>query len=386
MYICKKKEMNVPFTYGKLVDGWQFINRDKDIENLSQNINSGVSTVLISPRRWGKSSLMMKVAEQMSDSDQEIRFCFIDLFSVRGEEEFYHKFATEVLKATSTKWEDWIKNGKQFIKKLIPRFQIGIDPLNDFSVSFDWQELKKGGDEILDLPEKISRDKNIKVVVCIDEFQNIAYFDQSLEMQKKMRAVWQKHKVATYCLYGSKRHMLSELFENKSMPFYKFGETVFLDKIAVDHWEKYIVEQFASTAKQIEPELANKIATTMANHPYFVQLFAAKVWKLTKTKCIAKTIETALEELKMQYALMYQRETDSLSNKQVNFLRAFVKGVKQFSSQETLSLYRLGSQGNIKRIKEALENKEVLDLWGNKIEFIDPLFGIWFVEDYLKLK
>ncbi|MEZ5197240.1 MAG: hypothetical protein R2764_12815 [Bacteroidales bacterium] len=160
---------------------------------------------------------------------------------------------------------------------MIPKFQVGIDPVNDFSVSFDWKELKKEGDEILNLPEKISLDKNIHIVVCIDEFQNIAHFEEPLAMQKKMRAVWQKHQITTYCLYGSKRHMLSELFENKSMPFYKFGETLFLGKIDGIHWEKYIIKQFNDTGKEIDKELARTISSRMENHPYFVQLYAASV-------------------------------------------------------------------------------------------------------------
>lgn len=375
--------MEMPFKFGKLVVGGQFINRERELKNLEQNINSHISTVLISPRRWGKSSLVSTVAENMQKKNKRIKFCFIDLFSIRGEEEFYQAFATEIIKATSSKWEDWAENGKKFINKLIPRFQIGIDPLNDFSVSFDWKELRKGGEEILNLPEKISKEKNIQIVVCIDEFQNISHFDEPLIMQKKMRAVWQRHQISTYCLYGSKRHMLANLFENKSMPFYKFGETVFLEKIGERHWEKFIVEQFARTKKEISAKLAVSIAERMENHPYFVQLFASKVWKMTRKKCSPKIIEAALEEIKLQYSIMFQRELDNLTNKQINFLKAITNDVKQFSSKETLSMYNLGSQGNIKRLKSALENKEVLDFWGKKIEFIDPLFKIWFEQDYL---
>ena len=375
--------MEMPFKFGKLVVGGQFINRERELKNLEQNINSHISTVLISPRRWGKSSLVSTVAENMQKKNKRIKFCFIDLFSIRGEEEFYQAFATEIIKATSSKWEDWAENGKNFINKLIPRFQIGIDPLNDFSVSFDWKELRKGGEEILNLPEKISKEKNIQIVVCIDEFQNISHFDEPLIMQKKMRAVWQRHQISTYCLYGSKRHMLANLFENKSMPFYKFGETVFLEKIGERHWEKFIVEQFARTKKEISAKLAVSIAERMENHPYFVQLFASKVWKMTRKKCSPKIIEAALEEIKLQYSIMFQRELDNLTNKQINFLKAITNDVKQFSSKETLSMYNLGSQGNIKRLKSALENKEVLDFWGKKIEFIDPLFKIWFEQDYL---
>ena len=375
--------MQIPFNFGKVVKTTQFINREKEINSLSLNLESHINTLLISPRRWGKSSLVAKVADRMQKDNKKIRFCFIDLFSIRDEEEFYEVFATEIIKATSNKWQEWAENGKRFLLKLIPRFQIGIDPANDFKVSFDWKELKQHSSEILDLPEKVSIEKNIHLIVCIDEFQNISHFEEPLIVQKKMRSVWQKHQIATYCLYGSKRHMLSEIFENTSMPFYKFGDTIFLKKIERNHWVKYIVRQFKKTDKKISKELASNIAETMENHPYFVQLFAATIWKFTEKTCTLQTIDQALESLMEQYSLVFQRETDNFTNKQLNFLKALAKDVQQFSSRETLTNYNLGSQGNVKRIKTALEKKEVIDLWGAKIEFMDPLFRLWFVKVYI---
>ena len=376
--------MKAPFNFGKLVVGGQFINRQKEIENLEINFTSHINTILISPRRWGKSSLVNQVANRIQQNDKKIKFCFIDLFSIRNEAEFYQVFATEVLKATSTKWEEWINNGKKFISGLIPRFNVGINPTTDFSVSFDWEELKKEGSEILNLPEIISKEKNIHIVICIDEFQNIDYFEDSLGMQKKMRASWQKQQITTYCLYGSKRHMLTELFENKSMPFYKFGDTIFLDKIKNNYWEEYIVNQFASTKKEISNNLAISIASRMSNHPYFVQLYSSTVWKLTIKKCSIAILDEALDELKSQYSIMYQRELDNLTNKQVNFLVAMANEIEHFSSQKNLIKYNLGAQSNIKRLKTTLENKEIIDSWGTRLEFTDPLFKIWFIQDYLK--
>jgi hypothetical protein len=177
--------------------------------------------------------------------------------------------------------------------------------------------------------------------------------------------------------------MLADIFENKSMPFYKFGDTLFLEKIGLEHWVGFIVRQFKKTKKSIAEDLASEIAERMDNHPYFVQLYSAAVWRLTKTKCTMKHLDAALDDLFVQYAMMYQREMDGLTNKQLNFLRALADKVDKFSSSETLIDYKLGTQGNIKRIKKALENKEIIDLWGKQIEFIDPLFRLWFKSVYM---
>jgi hypothetical protein len=375
--------MEAPFVFGKLAEGENFINREKESAYLKLNLTSGINTILISPRRWGKSSLVNCVAEQLNTESPDLRFCFIDLFNIRSEEEFYEAFATKLIQSTSSKMDDWLKNGKKFFSNLIPRFNVGLDPFHDFKITFDWKELKKSQDEILELPQKISSDKKIKVVVCIDEFQNIAHFDQSLSFQKKLRSIWQKHQTVAYCLYGSKRHMLAEIFESKSMPFYKFGETVFLNKISDEFWVEYIVKQFNETEKNITPELASRIAKLMENHPYFVQWFAKNVWQNTIDTCTPETIKTTLNQLLIQNSLLFQRELDNLTNKQISFLKALADGVTQFSSKETLTTYDLGVQANIARIKTSLENREIIDLWGSKIEFIDPLFRLWFIQIYL---
>ena len=370
--------MEAPFVFGKLVEGNNFINREKETNHLKVNFESGINTILISPRRWGKSSLVNHIVEQLKTENQELRFCFIDLFNVRSEPEFYGYFATRLIQVTSTKWEEWINNGKKYISGLIPQFNFGIDPINDFKISFDWKELKKSPDDILELPQRISQEKNIRIIVCIDEFQNIANFDESVAFQRKLRSIWQKHQSVGYCLYGSKRYMLTEIFESKSMPFYKFGETVFLKKISEKYWTDYIVQQFFDTGKSISPELSGQIASLMENHPYFVQLFAKNVWLNTDVTCNLSILESTLEELLIQNSLMFQRELDNLTNKQINFLKALVDGVTQFSSKDALSTYDIGVQGIIKRIKSSLENREIIDLWGEKIEFIDPLFKLWF--------
>ncbi len=375
--------MEAPFIFGKIADDNYFINREKDVEKLKVNLLSGINAMLISPRRWGKSSLVNHAAEQLKSENKDIRFCFIDLFNVRSETEFYEDFATKLVKVTSNKWEDWIKNSKKFFLNLIPRFTFGVDPVNDFKISFDWKELNKSPNEILELPQIISAVKKIRIVVCIDEFQNIAHFDQSLAFQKKLRSVWQNHQSVAYCLYGSKRHMLTDIFENKSMPFYKFGEVMFLKKIDAEYWVEYIVNQFKKTKKTISGELAAHIAQLMENHPYFVQMLAKNVWQNTQKVCDENIISSTLYELLEQYSLMFQRELDNLTNKQINFLKALVDGVTQFSAKDTLANYDLGAQGNTTKIKTALESREIIDLWGDQIEFIDPLFKLWFKRIYL---
>ncbi|MBC8883043.1 hypothetical protein H9X57_05480 [Flavobacterium piscinae] len=152
--------MNLPFKYGKIIDDDFFVNRTREIEFLKRNITSKINLTLISPRRWGKSSLVSKIARSMAKDEKKIKFCFIDLYNVRNEEEFYNYFATEILKASYSKWDERVENAKLFFKQIIPKFSFGLDPNQEFSLSFDWENISKNQQEILDLPEVISKTKH----------------------------------------------------------------------------------------------------------------------------------------------------------------------------------------------------------------------------------
>ncbi|MEO8149374.1 MAG: hypothetical protein ABI723_17140 [Bacteroidia bacterium] len=367
-----------PFKFGRLSSPDYFTNRTTEIKSLSNNFISGTNTILISPRRWGKSSLVWNTSLRLKRTHKNIRFCFVDLFNIRTEEEFYEVYASELIKSLSSKFEEQVSGARQFFKNIIPQLSVPVDPQHSLSLNFEWMQLKRRPDEIIDLAENMCREKKIELIVCIDEFQNVGFFANPLAFQKKLRSHWQKHQLATYCIYGSKRNMMAHIFENPSMPFYKFGDVHFLKKIDRSHWEIFIVTRFEKTGKSITKELAGRIALLMEDHPYFVQQFALMVWQNSGKKCLTTDIDEALENLLIQMSILYQRETDLLSNGQINFLKALCNDETRFTSHEVLQRYRLSSSANVVKVKRALEQKEIIDTMEPVIEFTDPLYKTWF--------
>ena len=376
-------QKTAPFRYGTLAEGAEFTNRTEETKRLVNNFRSGINTIVISPRRWGKSSLV-KHATQQVGAKSKICFCFIDLFNIRTESEFYEVLSREIIKSANPKWKLWLKEVGKFFKQLIPVFNISPDPNKDLTVNLNWEEVKKHPSEILNLAEAICKARKIKMIVCMDEFQNISFYDDPLAFQKKLRSHWQHHKLVSYCLFGSRRHMLMEFFTRASMPFYKFGDIIFLEKISERYWIPFIQQRFGATGKQITGDVARSIAVVMENHPYFVQQLSQQAWFLTYKNCTADVIETAIQNLLEQHNFLFQREIDQLTTPQVNFLYAMLQNIDQFTAAENLRKYKLGTAGNVKRIREALENKEFIDTTAGKPEFLDPLFRQWLQKIYFK--
>jgi uncharacterized protein len=383
LYICVKiMQMENPFIYGKVITGDHFLDREKEQERIQRNIRSGINSMLVSPRRWGKSSLVRQVAERMQHEDSSIRFCFIDMFNIRKEEDFYSQLVLNVLKSGSDRWEKWMDDAKRFLQHLVPRFSIGTDPMNDFSISLDWQEVKKNPDEILNLAELVSVKKKVRIVICIDEFQNLEYFEEPLGFQKTLRAHWQLHKKAVYILLGSRRHMLIGLFNNPSMPFYRFGDLVMLEKIAAEFWPSFISDRFARSGKKFPINLVEKIPVLFDDHPYYIQYLAHEIWSITSKEVTGMTIDEAVNNLLDHSSYLFQMQTDNLTNTQVAFLKALSDGVTSFTSVDTMKKYDLGSVSNIRRIRDALIQKEIIDIIPGNPQFLDPLYKLWFLKNF----
>jgi hypothetical protein len=377
--------MNTPFLFGKTVSTELFTNRSEEKKRLKDNFINKINTILISPRRWGKSSLVKKVAEDVQSRTTKV--VMLDMMSIRNEEEFYSFLTTQVIKATSNKLAEWVSLTKQFLKHITPKISLGVDPAEDFEISFEWKEINKNYRELLNLPEKIAIEKKIHIIICIDEFQNLESFKDPLLFQKRLRAEWQHHQNVTYCLYGSKQHMMMELFENQSMPFYKFGDVMYLPKIKRANWISFIETQFASTNKNIGKELANIIADRAQDHSYYVQQLSHLVWLHTDRRVTIEMINKATIEITEQNALLYTRDTEDLTGPQLNFLKAVANGVHTgLSSKSIIDQYDLGTSANVLKIKKTLIKKELIDDTAGVIFFLDPIYQLWFRLNILRQK
>ena len=375
-----------PFVFGTTVSDKSFTNREQEVSKLYNNLCQGINTTIISPRRWGKSSLVEKVIQDINKKEKGIKTVIIDLFTIGSEEEFYEVFAREIIKASSNKWQDWLRSGKDFFKLLVPKLSIGADPGNDFSLSFDWVELKKHRNEILNLPEVIGRKNNIRFIICLDEFQNLSSFKNYELLEKRMRACWQRQKRVSYCLYGSKRHMMADIFDNASKPFYRFGDIMLLPKISTDKWSSFISKSFKKTGKSISKKNAESLALAMKQHSWYVQQLAHYVWQQTDKIAGSEEIHLALTELLAANSPLYQKETEIMSLTQLNLIKAIIQGESKLTSVKTMNTYRLGTPRNVSKNKTKFINNDIIHKVNKQYELLDPAFELWFKQQFFDQK
>ena len=373
------KNTEAPFVFGVRVEGDAFTDRREETERLKANFTYGVNTILTSPRRMGKTSLVDKVCSLVESDD--IKVARIDAFGCRSENVFINAFATAVVRAASNRREEWMENAKVFLSRSVPKISFGQDPLNDFSLSLEHNASNQTTEEVLRLPEVIAQSKGYRIIVCIDEFQQIGDFPDSLTFQKKLRGVWQLQSHVSYCLYGSKKHMMEQMFQNQSYPFYRFGDFFYLNKIGEEDWVKYICQRFEATGKHISEELAREICQVTDRYSSYVQQLAWFVWLRTAdgASATSEDVQYSIDRLLDACEPLFIQQTEDLSAYQMNFLHALANGIHTgFTQSAVLRSYRLGTAANITRLKKALVEKDLVMTTAPKhLEMSDPILALW---------
>lgn len=373
--------MNRPFIFGSAVGNTNFIGREQECERLRMNFTHGVNTILMSPRRWGKTSIVKRMMNEVQSSDLIV--IYMDAFSCRDEYDFCNKFATEVLRGTENRFEEWKNLAGEFITRLMPKVSYTLDGINDWSISLGISPRTHKPEEVYQLPELIAQKRNCHILVCIDEFQQVGEFPNSMSVQKRMRSVWQHQQNVSYCLFGSKKHMMEKLFLKRSYPFYKFGDIVPIYPIEVETWIPYIQQGFASEGKSIDAGFAKHICERMHHHPSYIQQYAWLTLLRTKKAATEESLQLAFSDLLEENSSLFTTLTEHLTTYQSNFLRAISAGVHEgFSTTANREEYNLGSYSNIARIKKALEDLELIDITPDGIFFSDPVLVYWFKQNF----
>jgi len=374
--------MDSPFIFSREVINESFIGRKDELSWLSSNLSNKENTVLIAPVGYGKKSLVRSAFIQAT-KQAELKLCTCHLFNVRDEYTFYNLFAHEIFSASCTTGDEWIALAEQLLPIARPHIEIEEKKQNALQLVFDPQRLPEYVDEILQLPEKIAALQNTSFIVWINDFQEIATFENSAVFQKRLVAHWKSQQRVGYLLCGSKVNAMRQLLAEKQA-FHKFGEQIVLEPVDKRLLVDYIVKAFSKSGRVISKDFAEQLCRTTHNYPFYVQQFAHLCWLNTKGFVIDSMLDAASEDLLNYNDRLFRLMADDLSVSQINYLHAIIDGNDRFSSAEVITNYQLHSSANITRVRGALVKKEILHFVRNRPHFIDPVFEFWLRKRYFE--
>jgi hypothetical protein len=354
-----------PFVYGDVVKGAYFTDRESELRELKLDLSSGQNVLVFSPRRYGKTSLIIKALDELEKTG--FVTVYVDLFRITSIQSFIKIYTTSITKAAATKLDKAVQFLKEQFPTLIPKIVIKGQEPTEFELDFEAakKDTERLLDKLYDLPQRVAVKRKRRLIVVFDEFQEIGTLD--LPIDRQLRAKIQHHDKVAYCFMGSKRHLMDELFQDKNKPLYKIAKSIPLGKIPRERFKTFIHSRFKSVNMRIEPNLIDEILEITACHPYYTQQLCHEIFNTCfseRKRPLIRSQDITLAKDKCVLAQSYAYSTiwDGLATKQ----KALVLGLckepgANIYSQDFLARYSLGSPATIQTAAKALEKKGILD-------------------------
>jgi AAA+ ATPase superfamily predicted ATPase len=368
-----------PFIFGKVVAGDWFVDREEETATIAQTLLSGQNVICYSPRRYGKTSLMMRVREDIVKKGRLV--FFIDLFRVTSLDDLYSIYANSVIGAIRSPLKNLIATIQGMFPTINPKIVFKSPESPTIEISSTLPLLGKPATlrELFDSLENYCGKKGKKGVVMFDEFQEITALPDGALIEREMRSAFQHHKHVSYVFLGSKNHLLKDLFRDKNRPFYNFGRHFELGVIGTDHWLKYIADRMGPDCST---EHIAAIIDTTQNHPYYTQMFCHYLWEKTtrpRRRVTTAILDDVIREILERDSLHFSEFWDDCSTMERHLIKALaIEETQSIYEKRFMLTHNLGSASSIQKAAGRLIRLDYLKKeQSGAIRFVNPFFKLW---------
>lgn len=371
-----------PFVVGKYVSDNYFCDRVKETEFLRKQILNGRDVALISPRRMGKSGLIQHFFNQSSIREEYYVF-FVDIYSTTSLAEFVYLFGKEIyeqLKPQKTQW-------KEKFFQVISSFRVGfkLDAMSG-APSFDLglgdiHAPQSTLDEIFNYIDEADK----PCIIAIDEFQQIGEYPEK-NVEALLRTQIQRCKKAQFIFSGSKRHLMNNMFNSPSKPFYQSVISMGLDPIPMDEYAKFALRMFEQRGKGLDVDIVNVVWRQFDGYTWYVQMVMNELFSMTEkgSRCDKTMIADAYANIIHVQESSYKNILSQLAPRQKVVLQAIAKegNACNITSAKFIGKYNLGTASSVQAAVKSLVNNDLITVENGIYRVSDYFFSTWLAKDY----
>jgi hypothetical protein len=375
--------MDNPFVYGEVVPGEAFVDREVELDRLVSDLGDGQKVFLISPRRYGKSSLIRQALEALRR--RGALTIEVTVSSYSSYLAFLEGYARAIA-AVETKWDrarTWLTEAITSTRPEI-RYEPKETGLGRLSVAFPLvttaRDLNRLANEVFALPGTLAAERKRTIVVALDEFQAIDSFNGG-SVEHAIRAAAQHQRQVGYVFAGSEPSLMEKMIGPRR-PFYKAGPVMRLQKISATIFGDFIERRFTKSGIKPEAGLAEAIVDLAGNLPYDVQRLAHETWDDVRArggrKATLEDLHGTLARLMSEQETLFEAVWQRLTLQQRATLRAVVlQAGRELHSADARSRHRLGGPSSIQTSLAALTKQDVLLKEGSRYVVVDSLLREW---------
>jgi hypothetical protein len=383
--MSKRDEPRNPFRYGALAFDEAFTDRERELRELKSDIRNGQDVVVFAPRRYGKSSLVLRALQDLRR--QGVLSAQVDLMTAPTKEKLAEKLAKAIHEGIASPLYRARERALGVFRGLRITPTVTIDP-EDSSVSFGFEPGRAAADvdatleRLLTLPGELAADRGRVVALVLDEFQEVVEIDPNLP--KLMRAVFQAQPEVAHVYLGSKRHMMRTIFNDENEPFWRSAKQVELDVIRPDLFAPFIAERFRSTGKRIDDEAVATVLAKTAGHPYATQELCYFTWEATdlRSTAIPLHVRVGLEGVLRSEHAHFSLIWEDASAGQRLLLSALAAEPGRPYSEEYRRKHRLPAATNVQKALDALRRRELVGKREDgSYAIVEPFFAEWIANE-----
>ena len=368
-----------PFRYGALALDEAFTNREDEIRELSRDILNGQDVVVLAPRRYGKTSLVWRVIQEVVK--KKVLVAQVNLMTTPTKARLAEKLADTVYENVASALFRARERLRIFADLRI-RPIVTIDPdTGTPSFSFDAGSPKQDVDatieRLLELPGQLAAERKRKVALVFDEFQEVVDIDADLP--KLMRSVFQEQPEVAHVYLGSKRHMMERIFNDENEPFWRSARQMELGVIDPPLFEGYLVESFERTGKKIAAETVAAVLEATGGHPYATQELCYFLWEETpksRRAGIAEYERALADVLRAEHA-HFALIWDQAATVQRLMLQALARERGRPLSGDYRRRYKLPGPSTVQRALQALTRAELVTRSAGEYRIAEPFLADW---------
>jgi hypothetical protein len=376
------KEPSNPFRFGALALGDAFTNRQSELRELVAELRNGQDVLVYAPRRYGKSSLVLRAARRAARDGALVGY--VDLLKVTSKERFAAALARTIHRDIDTPSGRTHERAADLFRglRIVPSME--VDP-QDGSLSFSFRATRRRTDiddtieSLLELLGHLADERGRRVVMIFDEFQEIVELDR--RYPNLLRAVFQTQPEVAHVYLGSKRHVLDQIFGDRNEPFWRSAKKLEIGLIGQELFARFVRARFERTDKGITESAAARLLELTAGHPYATQELAHEVWERTPSGAFAydSDVDAGLENvLRAEHNHLEQLWADA-PRTQRRLLTALAAEPTQSPYAEDYRLaYDLPPAPTLQSALTALIRKELVGrLDDGTIAIVEPFLAAW---------
>ena len=381
--------METNFPYAQYVTGRNFVGRRSDVTLLGNLLTQGEHVVLSEPPKTGKTSLIQQTLYSLRVKGVTFTVGQFSALNIRTPQDFVLRLGSTLLRMAGTTPAEFADLSRRFLEGTHFVFDPVAYEAEGRVLSLTWDLEAADVAAILSLPVRLAQERGDRIILIIDEFQCLTALDDPDAILRPLSNSLKENRDNrrfSYVFAGSGVNAMKTIFRG-SLLFHRLVERVKLSPVDEIEMADHIYRGFTSAGKVVEKELLQGACRLFRGHLWYINHFASICDGMTRGYLMEPGLVDALASLISVHEPRFVDMMSGLTTHQVNLLKATVEGVTRFSSAEVIRQYGLNSSANVKRVKDALMKKEVLEFdEDDKPTIIDPLFEYWVKKYYFEMK